>query len=1232
MNKFLVSLKVNLVSEILLFVLFIFITTTSAQTSGNSGGIKVNVLSTSPTSTTIEFVLTDYQQTFVAIGGEQFVNYVVPGSIFLMEKGMPQLPVHRASIIIPDLAGMNYRILDQQINEIITDPVAPSKGHFTRDIDPKTVNYEFDPFYNSNNWYPQANFSIDNPHIIKDLRGLTVQFNPLQYNPAQQKLKIVTRLVVEVYADENLPVENPFIRTEAFNGIRKEFISIYKSLFINFGHSFYDYVPLQENGRLLIVYPTTFATNITPFVQWKQERGLVTLTAEYPTQTGSGSAALKNYIQNLYNSTGSLTFIVFVGESNQIPTISGQYEGAPSDPSYVKLAGSDAYPDAFISRISPTSSANLDYVLQKLIRYEKFPDGGLWYLKGVGIASDEGTPPDYTRAGWLKDMLIDDMNFTQVDNVYDPGATAAQVSNALNEGRSILNYIGHGSGLSWSTTGYGNSNIHQLTNGNKNPFIIDVSCLNGNFTDTECMDEAWIRAGDINNFKGAIAVFGSSTNASWVPPCDMQNHAVSLLTTREMKSVGGICFNGIMYAMDLWGGSSGEGLKLMEQYNIFGDCSMLLTFGMIPDSTAPEAVTNLSAVNPNSNSVTLNWTAPFDSSLGGVVSYDVRFSNDPIVTDQDFENASSVIVAGGPDSLGVLRNYILKGLNFSSTYYFALKALDIWGNKSVMSNVPATITWDAPVMVIDPDSINHTLLLNTTFVDSVVISNVSTTNSSMDFSIELTNNTFPENITAKIVEITKNHNKKINRNNPLNTKGSSFRGSGGPDLFGYQWIDSNDPQGPVYVWEEISTTGTLVTNWIATGVYSALDEGKAGPFNIGFNFKYYGVPYTQVYFCSNGFISFSDITDAGMTNESIPGTDIPNNLIAALWDDLDGKTTGKVYYKSYTDKFIVEYKDWPGYYSGTGPFTFQIVLHKNGKINVYYKTILGSSNSCSVGIEDQDGSDGLQVLRDASYLVNNLALLFYAEPEWLITNNFAGTIYNGNSLGVVLNFVTEGLELGNYSMDLNITTNDPIHPLVVVPIHMSVTNEVPVELLSFSSEIVDGNVVLNWSTATETNNNGFQIERKIHSPQSSVGNWENKGYVSGKGTTTEKTFYSYTDKNEKPGKYLYRLKQIDFDGAFSYSNEIQVEVTGPKDFALYQNYPNPFNPSTTIKFALPVKTNLNLNVYNTLGEKVAEIFNGELEEGYHEMMFNASGLSSGIYFYKIESENYSATKKLMLLK
>jgi len=197
---------------------------------------------------------------------------------------------------------------------------------------------------------------------------------------------------------------------------------------------------------------------------------------------------------------------------------------------------------------------------------------------------------------------------------------------------------------------------------------------------------------------------------------------------------------------------------------------------------------------------------------------------------------------------------------------------------------------------------------------------------------------------------------------------------------------------------------------------------------------------------------------------------------------------------------------------------------------------------------------------------------------------------------------------------------------------MTIDNEVPVELVSFNAEMFDGSVILRWSTATEINNEGFQIEKREKSDVKNQTEFTNVAFVNGKGTTTEKTFYTLKDKNEKPGTYVYRLKQIDFNGSFSYSNEIEVEVLGPKDFALYQNYPNPFNPSTTIKFALPVKTNLSLGVYNMLGEKVAELVSREMEEGYHEVIFNASELSSGIYFYKIESEKFNSTKKMILIK
>jgi hypothetical protein len=193
------------------------------------------------------------------------------------------------------------------------------------------------------------------------------------------------------------------------------------------------------------------------------------------------------------------------------------------------------------------------------------------------------------------------------------------------------------------------------------------------------------------------------------------------------------------------------------------------------------------------------------------------------------------------------------------------------------------------------------------------------------------------------------------------------------------------------------------------------------------------------------------------------------------------------------------------------------------------------------------------------------------------------------------------------------------------------TDIIPVELVSFTAESLEEEVILHWQTATETNNSGFEIER-TSSLTTNIQSWEKIGFVEGQGTTTEQTDYVFNDKINKPGIYSYRLKQIDFDGSLSYSNVIKVDVNTPTEFALYQNYPNPFNPSTTIKFSLPNKTNLNILIYNSLGEKVAEVLNGELEEGYHEVDFESSNLTSGIYFYRLESEQFTDVKKMMIVK
>jgi len=186
---------------------------------------------------------------------------------------------------------------------------------------------------------------------------------------------------------------------------------------------------------------------------------------------------------------------------------------------------------------------------------------------------------------------------------------------------------------------------------------------------------------------------------------------------------------------------------------------------------------------------------------------------------------------------------------------------------------------------------------------------------------------------------------------------------------------------------------------------------------------------------------------------------------------------------------------------------------------------------------------------------------------------------------------------------------------------------VPVELTSFAADIADDNVQLNWRTATEINNQGFEIQRRTGD-----GEFEKVGFVPGHGTTTDIQTYSYVDSKVASGKYTYRLKQIDFNGTFEYSDAVAVEVTAPLEFTLEQNYPNPFNPSTVIKYSIPENGFVSLVVYNLLGEKVASLVNGVQDAGRYEISFDASNFASGIYVYSLKSGSFSSVKKMLLMK
>lgn len=194
-------------------------------------------------------------------------------------------------------------------------------------------------------------------------------------------------------------------------------------------------------------------------------------------------------------------------------------------------------------------------------------------------------------------------------------------------------------------------------------------------------------------------------------------------------------------------------------------------------------------------------------------------------------------------------------------------------------------------------------------------------------------------------------------------------------------------------------------------------------------------------------------------------------------------------------------------------------------------------------------------------------------------------------------------------------------------IYRFVPTVVPVELISFSAVIVENGIKLNWFTATETNNAGFAIERSLDGT-----NYSEIFFVGGNGTTTNRNVYTYLDKTAIAGINYYRLKQIDFDGSYEYSQVAIVNLGMPDKFILDQNYPNPFNPTTRISFYVPQNSFVTLKIYDLLGTEISTLVNEDRVAGYHKIEFDATQLSSGIYFYKLSAGNFSDMKKMTILK
>ncbi|MFH0735329.1 MAG: T9SS type A sorting domain-containing protein [bacterium] len=297
-----------------------------------------------------------------------------------------------------------------------------------------------------------------------------------------------------------------------------------------------------------------------------------------------------------------------------------------------------------------------------------------------------------------------------------------------------------------------------------------------------------------------------------------------------------------------------------------------------------------------------------------------------------------------------------------------------------------------------------------------------------------------------------------------------------------------------------------------------------------------------------------------------------------------------------------------------------------------YFTVNSLSNPADV-VSDRDGTNPNTQVNLGWTLWNSKSVMIVRKAGSYSTAPTDGTLYNVSDAcgGGIVVYKGSAESYQDTELELNTTyfytvysNNNNYYSIGA----QTSAGTLPVELSSFTASITNNTVNLNWATATEINNYGFEVEKSLDKT-----NWNKIAFVEGHGNSNNVNNYAYTDNQiAKSGYYYYRLKQLDNDGAFTYSDITEVNVNMPSKFELAQNYPNPFNPTTKISYSIPEASSVKMTIYNTIGQIVRTINQGYKEAGSYTVEFNGSDLNSGIYFYKLEAGKNNQIRKMILIK
>ncbi|NOR45076.1 MAG: hypothetical protein GQ534_05760, partial [Candidatus Delongbacteria bacterium] len=712
-------------------------------------------------------------------------------------------------------------------------------------------------------------------------------------------------------------------------------------------------------------------------------------------------------------------------------------------------------------------------------------------------------------------------------------AIDAEIIDHISAGANFYNYTAHGDVTIFADPYFSISDIDGLGNAGEYPLVVGNCCLTNSFGTDECFGEAWLNAPN----QGAIGYIGASMSTYWdedlamgvgIGDASVQNQEPPALDTANPGMYDGAMV--LRYAsqaatkhvglMAVEASGSGYTDDYWSSYHLMGDPSVMIYFGIPSDPIA----THNGVIPPAVTSFTVN-TDPYsyvamgdqDGNLHGAAQANSSGVANVTVIGYSPGDTAKLVITGQfkkPYFADVLCTGDTGGTYSQSTTSLGYGSVNTGGSSTLQFTLTndhnseymlGDITTIAGYTVLvaakgDIKDVKNTLAYSVApnsdktfdlvfepiaagdYNGDITITSSDTGHSNetiavtgacvvpdIDIPVSVAASAAPGGSVVKNFDIDNLDAGDLSYNIAINyTSGKDIKASGGPDTYGYKWKDSDEVGGPVYSWVEINGSGTAL---------GLSDDGISGDLALGFTLNYYGVDYTTIKVGANGAATFTG-TAVSYTNATIPTSATANALLAVFWDDLNPADGGEIYYYAdgVNNRFIIEWDAVPDYgTSGAAVNTFQIILYSSGKIIYQYANMTGELISSTVGIEDHNGTDGSLVVYNAAYLKDDLAVQFQATPEWLSLDATSGSIVGIGTDVIVATCDAAELELGVYTADIIITSNDPDESTKTLPVTFTVTDvvldpDVPANIVI---SISGSDLVIDWDVSA--NATGYDV-------------------------------------------------------------------------------------------------------------------------------------------------------------